>query len=151
MHNHPSAVEPFQGAAAGVGGIHRDIVAMGGAVDAILDGLRWGRGHLAKPRGGRASGTTAPASVSRPLSPGEAVLDEAYRVDPPVNAMCVGVLPADRVPRAASAIETYIVLYGATTGRDGIGGATVLAASRTRRGRGPAPHGSRSAIRSRQS
>src|SRR5438552_4866795 len=128
-HNHPSAVEPFQGAATGVGGILRDIVAMGARPIAILDGLRFaepdhhfrravaGIGHY-----GNAVGV---ATVG-----GEAVFDEAYRDNCLVNAMCVGLLPADRVTRArATAVGAHVVLFGATTGRDGIGGASVLASA----------------------
>jgi phosphoribosylformylglycinamidine synthase len=128
-HNHPSAVEPFQGAATGVGGILRDIVAMGARPIAILDGLRFaepdhhfrsavaGIGHYGN-------------SVGVPTVGGEAVFDEAYRDNCLVNAMCVGILPTDRVTRArATAIGAHVVLYGATTGRDGIGGASVLASA----------------------
>jgi phosphoribosylformylglycinamidine synthase len=128
-HNHPSAVEPFQGAATGVGGILRDIVAMGARPIAILDGLRFagpdehfrravaGIGHYGN-------------SVGVATVGGEAVFDEAYRDNCLVNAMCVGLLLSDRVTRArATAIGAHVVLFGATTGRDGIGGASVLASA----------------------
>ena len=126
-HNHPSAVEPFQGAATGVGGILRDIIAMGARPIALLDGLRFGPGD---PRFDRAvAGIGAYGnSVGVPTVGGEAVFDEAYSDNVLVNAMCVGLLPADRIARAgATGPGNLVVLYGATTGRDGIGGASVLA------------------------
>ena len=126
-HNHPSAVEPFQGAATGVGGILRDIIAMGARPIALLDGLRFAPGD---PRFDRAvAGIGAYGnSVGVPTVGGEAVFDEAYRDNVLVNAMCVGLLPADRIARAgATGPGNLVVLYGATTGRDGIGGASVLA------------------------
>ncbi|MDQ3067052.1 MAG: phosphoribosylformylglycinamidine synthase subunit PurL [Actinomycetota bacterium] len=126
-HNHPSAVEPFQGAATGVGGILRDIIAMGARPIALLDGLRFAPDD---PRFDRAvAGIGAYGnSVGVPTVGGEAVFDEAYRDNVLVNAMCVGLLPADRIARAgATGPGNLVVLYGATTGRDGIGGASVLA------------------------
>ncbi|HWJ32633.1 MAG TPA: phosphoribosylformylglycinamidine synthase subunit PurL [Gaiellaceae bacterium] len=128
-HNHPSAVEPFQGAATGVGGILRDIVAMGARPIAILDGLRFAepdhRFRRAVAGIGQYGNSVGVATVG-----GEAVFDEAYRDNCLVNAMCVGLLPADRVTRArATAIGAHVVLFGATTGRDGIGGASVLASA----------------------
>ncbi len=126
-HNHPSAVEPFQGAATGVGGILRDIIAMGARPIALLDGLRFAPGD---PRFDRAvAGIGAYGnSVGVPTVGGEAVFDEAYRDNVLVNAMCVGLVPADRIARAgATGPGNLVVLYGATTGRDGIGGASVLA------------------------
>jgi phosphoribosylformylglycinamidine synthase len=128
-HNHPSAVESFQGAATGVGGILRDIVAMGARPIAILDGLRFAepdhRFRSAVAGIGHYGNSVGVATVG-----GEAVFDEAYRDNCLVNAMCVGLLPADRVTRArATAIGAHVVLYGATTGRDGIGGASVLASA----------------------
>ena len=126
-HNHPSAVEPFQGAATGVGGILRDIVAMGARPVALLDGLRFGEpGHeFSRAVGGISAYGN---SVGVPTVGGEAVFDEAYRDNCLVNAMCVGLLPVERLMRAkATTVGHSIVLYGATTGRDGIGGASVLA------------------------
>jgi phosphoribosylformylglycinamidine synthase II len=126
-HNHPSAVEPFQGAATGVGGILRDIIAMGARPIALLDGLRFAPED---PRFDRAvAGIGAYGnSVGVPTVGGEAVFDATYRDNVLVNAMCVGLLPADRVTRAgATGPGNLVVLYGATTGRDGIGGASVLA------------------------
>jgi phosphoribosylformylglycinamidine synthase subunit PurL len=126
-HNHPSAVEPFQGAATGVGGILRDIIAMGARPVALLDGLRFAEpGHAFSRAVGGISAYGN--SVGVPTVGGEAVFDEAYRDNCLVNAMCVGLLPVDRVLRAkATGVGQVVVLYGATTGRDGIGGASVLA------------------------
>ncbi|MBA3736791.1 MAG: phosphoribosylformylglycinamidine synthase subunit PurL [Actinobacteria bacterium] len=128
-HNHPSAVEPFQGAATGVGGILRDIVAMGARPIALLDGLRFGAPdhHFRRAVAGigHYGNSVGVATVG-----GESVFDEAYRDNCLVNAMCVGLLPADRVTRArATAIGAHVVLFGAATGRDGIGGASVLASA----------------------
>ncbi len=131
-HNHPSAVEPFQGAATGVGGILRDVVAMGARPVALLDSLRFG-----DPADGRSGWMFARAvggighygnCVGVPTVGGEAVFDERYAGNCLVNAMCVGLLPADRVTRAAmTGPGNLVVLFGSTTGRDGIGGASVLA------------------------
>jgi phosphoribosylformylglycinamidine synthase subunit PurL len=128
-HNHPSAVEPFQGAATGIGGILRDIVAMGARPIALLDGLRFADSGWQVRRAvagiGHYGNAVGVANVG-----GEAVFDEAYAGNCLVNAMCVGLLPADRVTRArATAIGAHVVLFGATTGRDGIGGASVLASA----------------------
>jgi phosphoribosylformylglycinamidine synthase subunit PurL len=126
-HNHPSAVEPFQGAGTGVGGILRDIVAMGARPIALLDGLRFGSPNWSFRRAVAGIGQYG-NSVGVPTVGGEAVFDEAYEHNPLVNAMCVGLLPAERVTRAsAQGTGNLVVLYGATTGRDGIGGASVLA------------------------
>jgi len=126
-HNHPSAVEPFQGAATGVGGILRDIVAMGARPVALLDGLRFGAPDWSFRRAVAGIGHYGNC-VGVPTVGGEAVFDEAYAGNCLVNAMCVGLLPAARVTRApARGTGNLLVLYGATTGRDGIGGASVLA------------------------
>jgi phosphoribosylformylglycinamidine synthase II len=126
-HNHPSAVEPFQGAATGVGGILRDIVAMGARPVALLDGLRFGEPGFAFERAVAGIGHYGNC-VGVPTVGGEAVFDPAYAANPLVNAMCIGLLPADRVTRArATGAGNAVVLFGATTGRDGIGGASVLA------------------------
>jgi phosphoribosylformylglycinamidine synthase II len=126
-HNHPSAVEPFQGAATGVGGILRDVVAMGARPIALLDGLRFGTPgwEFARAVGGIGHYGNC---VGVPTVGGDTFFDAAYAANPLVNAMCVGVLPAERVTRArASGAGNAIVLYGAATGRDGIGGASILA------------------------
>jgi phosphoribosylformylglycinamidine synthase subunit PurL len=126
-HNHPSAVEPFQGAATGVGGILRDIVAMGARPVALLDGLRFGAPDAQFDRAVAGIGHYGNC-VGVPTVGGEAVFDPAYADNCLVNAMCVGLLPAERVTRArAGAAGLALVLFGATTGRDGIGGASVLA------------------------
>ena len=126
-HNHPSAVEPFQGAATGVGGILRDVIAMGARPVALLDGLRFGApdDHFARAVGGigHYGNCTGVPNVG-----GEVVFDDSYASNCLVNAMCVGLLPADRRTRAkATGAGSLLVLFGATTGRDGIGGASVLA------------------------
>ena len=126
-HNHPSAVEPFQGAATGVGGILRDVVAMGARPIALLDGLRFGAPdwHFRRAVAGIAHYGN---SVGVPTVGGETVFEAAYAANPLVNAMCVGLLPTERVLRAkATGPGNALVLYGALTGRDGIGGASVLA------------------------
>ncbi len=126
-HNHPSAVEPFQGAATGVGGILRDIIAMGARPVALLDGLRFGQPDWHFDRAvagvGHYGNCTGVPNVG-----GEVVFDRAYGDNCLVNAMCVGLLPTERVLKAkATGPGNALVLFGATTGRDGIGGASVLA------------------------
>ncbi len=126
-HNHPSAVEPFQGAATGVGGILRDIVAMGARPVALLDGLRFGAPdwHFRQAVAGIAHYGNC---VGVPTVGGECAFDVDYAANPLVNAMCVGLLPAERVLQAqAQGVGNALVLFGALTGRDGIGGASVLA------------------------
>jgi phosphoribosylformylglycinamidine synthase II len=126
-HNHPSAVEPFQGAATGVGGILRDISAMGARPVALLDGLRFGApdAHFSRAVGGIGHYGNC---VGVPNVGGETVFDDRYSGNCLVNAMCVGLLPAERLTTAkATAAGSLVVVYGATTGRDGIGGASVLA------------------------
>ncbi len=128
-HNHPSAVEPFQGAATGVGGILRDISAMGARPVALLDGLRFGApdDHFSRAVGGVGHYGNC---VGVPNVGGEVVFDTTYASNCLVNAMCVGLLPSERVMSAkATAAGALVVVYGATTGRDGIGGASVLASS----------------------
>jgi phosphoribosylformylglycinamidine synthase subunit PurL len=133
-HNHPSAVEPFEGAATGVGGIVRDILAMGARPIALLDSLRFGNLDSARSRH---LFTRAVAGIGHygncigvPTVGGEVAFDDRYEESCLVNAMCVGVLPAGRVLRAAAAGPgNALVLYGNRTGRDGIGGASVLASA----------------------
>jgi phosphoribosylformylglycinamidine synthase len=126
-HNHPSAVEPFQGAATGVGGILRDIIAMGARPIALLDGLRFGQPDWHFKRAVAGIGHYGNC-VGVPNVGGECAFDEDYALNPLVNAMCVGLLPTERVLSAkAQGAGNALVLYGAFTGRDGIGGASVLA------------------------
>jgi phosphoribosylformylglycinamidine synthase II len=128
-HNHPSAVEPFQGAATGVGGILRDITAMGARPVALLDGLYFGDPGWMFRRAVAGIGHYGNC-VGVPNVGGETRFDEAYRDNVLVNAMCVGLLPSERVTRAKARTAGHaVVLYGATTGRDGIGGASVLASA----------------------
>src|SRR5262249_3438224 len=125
--NHPTAVEPFQGAATGVGGILRDVLAMGARPVALLDGLRFGASdwHFERAVAGIAHYGNC---VGVPNVGGETVFDAASAASPLVNAMCVGLLPTERVLRArATGAGNQVVLYGSLTGRDGIGGASVLA------------------------
>jgi phosphoribosylformylglycinamidine synthase subunit PurL len=126
-HNHPSAVEPFQGAATGVGGILRDVIAMGARPIALLDGLRFAEPDWMFERAVAGIGHYGNC-VGVPTVGGEAIFDEGYAGNCLVNAMCVGLLPRERVLRStARAVGSSVLLYGATTGRDGIGGASVLA------------------------
>jgi phosphoribosylformylglycinamidine synthase II len=126
-HNHPSAVEPYQGAATGIGGIIRDIIAMGARPIALLDGLWFGAPDQHFQRAVAGIGGYG-NSVGVANLGGATVFDDAYAGNCLVNAMCVGILDADRLQSAkATGPGNVVVLYGATTGRDGIGGASVLA------------------------
>src|SRR6478672_2362026 len=126
-HNHPSAVEPFQGAATGIGGILRDIVAMGARPIALLDGLWFGAPDHQFERAVAGIGGYG-NSVGVANIGGATVFDEAYAGNCLVNAMCVGTLDPGRLQSAkAQGPGNVVVLYGSTTGRDGIGGASVLA------------------------
>jgi len=131
-HNHPSYVEPYQGAATGVGGIVRDIMAMGARPVAVMDQLRFGAADAPDTRrvldgvvrgiGGYGN------SLGLPNIGGETVFDASYAGNPLVNAMCVGVLRKEDLHLAfASGTGNKIVLFGARTGLDGIGGVSVLA------------------------
>ncbi len=133
-HNHPSAVEPFQGAATGVGGILRDVFALGARPIAILDSLRFG--ELDSPRTRYLFDQVVAGighygnSIGVPTVGGEVAFEAPYEQNCLVNAMCVGLAPTERLVRAAAAgVGNAIVLMGATTGRDGIGGASVLASA----------------------
>lgn len=133
-HNHPSAIEPYQGAATGVGGIIRDIFSMGARPIALMDPLRFGPLDDARTRylfEGVVSGISGYGNaVGVPTVGGEAVFDECYRDNPLVNVFCLGVLPHDRLVLArAEGVGNLAVLLGAATGRDGIGGASVLASA----------------------
>ncbi|HEY7357729.1 MAG TPA: phosphoribosylformylglycinamidine synthase subunit PurL [Ktedonobacterales bacterium] len=128
-HNHPSAIEPYQGAATGVGGIVRDIFTMGARPVAILDSLRFGPPTSARSRyllHGVVAGIAGYGNcLGLPTVGGEVYFDEAYTGNPLVNAMCVGIVPADKiVPARASGVGNPVLLVGADTGRDGIHGAT---------------------------
>src|SRR5437899_5311774 len=133
-HNHPSAVEPYQGAATGVGGILRDIFTMGARPIAVMDSLRFGSLDDARSRWifeGVVSGISGYGnSVGVPTVGGELAFDDCYADNPLVNVLCLGVLPADRlVLGRASGVGNLAVLLGASTGRDGIGGVSVLASA----------------------
>ena len=134
-HNHPSAIEPYEGAATGVGGIVRDILAMGARPIALLNSLRFG--PLSEPHNRHLfNGVVAGISgygncIGVPDVGGEVAFDSSYSENPLVNAMCVGLLESDRLVRATTgAPGNVLVLVGADTGRDGIHGASGLA-SRT--------------------
>ena len=138
-HNHPSAVEPFQGAATGVGGIVRDILAMGARPVALLNSLRFGPlddpEHGAVNRhlfGGVVHGISWYGNcIGVPDVGGEIYFDPSYSRNPLVNAMCVGLISKDRLASAAARVPgSVLLLVGADTGRDGIHGASGLA-SRT--------------------
>jgi phosphoribosylformylglycinamidine synthase len=133
-HNHPSAIEPYQGAATGAGGILRDIFTMGARPIALMDPLRFG--PLDDPRSrwiaeGVVSGISGYGnSVGVPTVGGEVVFDPTYQGNPLVNVLCVGVLPVERlVLGQASGVGNLAVLLGSATGRDGIGGVSVLASA----------------------
>jgi phosphoribosylformylglycinamidine synthase len=133
-HNHPSAIEPYQGAATGVGGILRDIFTMGARPIAIMDPLRFGDPSDPRSRWiatGVISGISGYGnSVGVPTVGGEIVFDDCYADNPLVNVLCCGVLPVDRlVLGRASGVGNLAVLLGSTTGRDGIGGVSVLASA----------------------
>jgi phosphoribosylformylglycinamidine synthase subunit PurL len=134
-HNHPSAVEPFQGAATGVGGILRDVFAVGARPIAVLDSLRFG--EAASSERSRYLLEQAVAgighygnSIGVPTVGGEIYFESSYEQNCLVNAMCLGLAPQQRLIRSAAAGPgNVVVLLGALTGRDGIGGASVLASA----------------------
>jgi phosphoribosylformylglycinamidine synthase len=133
-HNHPSAVEPFQGAATGVGGILRDVFALGARPIAILDSLRFGELDSVRSRhllDGAVRGIGHYGnSIGVPNVGGEIYFEAPYEHNCLVNAMCVGIARQSEMVRAAAAgIGNAVVLMGASTGRDGIGGASVLASA----------------------
>jgi phosphoribosylformylglycinamidine synthase len=133
-HNHPSAVEPFQGAATGVGGILRDVFALGARPIAVLDSLRFGeldseRSRYLLDRVVAGIGHYG-NSIGVPTVGGEIYFETPYESNCLVNAMCVGLAQADRMVRSAAAgVGNLVLLLGASTGRDGIGGASVLASA----------------------
>ena len=131
-HNHPSYVEPYQGAATGVGGIVRDILAMGARPVAVMDPLRFGPldaddTHRVLP--GIVAGVGGYGNcLGLPNIGGEAVFDESYLGNPLVNALCVGVLRHEDLHLAKAVGQgNLVIMYGARTGGDGIGGASILA------------------------
>jgi phosphoribosylformylglycinamidine synthase len=133
-HNHPSFVEPYQGAATGVGGIVRDILAMGARPIAVMDSLRFGDAGVPDTRrlvDGVVAGVGGYGNcLGLPNVGGEIVFDPTYAGNPLVNALCLGVLPVSRLHLAAASGEgNVVVLIGAKTGRDGIGGVSVLASA----------------------
>jgi phosphoribosylformylglycinamidine synthase II len=134
-HNHPSAVEPYQGAATGVGGILRDIFTMGARPIAVLDALRFGDPsdpHTRHLVDGIVRGVGGYGNcVGVPTVGGELVFDPSYQGNPLVNVMAIGLLEEERMLILAEATGpgNYVVLFGSTTGRDGIGGASVLASA----------------------
>jgi phosphoribosylformylglycinamidine synthase subunit PurL len=135
-HSHPSAIEPYQGAATGVGGIVRDIVAMGARPIALLDPLvfgplthernRWLLGGVVAGIGGYGN------CIGVPTVGGEVRFAEPHSANPTVDVMCVGLAPADRLVTGTTLVPhegSLMLLYGAATGRDGIGGVSVLASA----------------------
>ena len=134
-HNHPSAVEPFQGAATGVGGILRDVFAVGARPIAVLDSLRFGepatseRSRYLLERAVAGIGHYG-NSIGVPTIGGEIYFEDSYEQNCLINAMCLGIAPHERLIRSAAAGPgNVLVLLGALTGRDGIGGASVLASA----------------------
>ncbi len=158
-HNHPSAVEPFQGAATGVGGILRDIFAIGARPIAVLDSLRFGEPQLdlrysPHPGGNQGNGRGGGArsrylldgavsgighygnSIGVPTVGGEVYFEGPYEQNCLVNAMALGLARREQLVRSAAAgVGNVLVLFGASTGRDGIGGASVLASAELGEGR----------------
>jgi phosphoribosylformylglycinamidine synthase len=133
-HNHPSAVEPFQGAATGVGGILRDVFALGARPIAVLDSLRFGELDSERSRyllDGAVRGIGHYGnSIGVPTVGGEVYFEAPYEQNCLINAMCVGLARREEMVRAAAAgVGNVVVLMGASTGRDGIGGASVLASA----------------------
>ncbi|AMY23858.1 phosphoribosylformylglycinamidine synthase subunit PurL [Rhodococcus fascians] len=131
-HNHPSYVEPYQGAATGVGGIVRDIMAMGARPIAVMDQLRFGAADAPDTRrvlSGIVAGVGGYGnSLGLPNIGGETVFDASYAGNPLLNALCAGVMRVEDMHLAfASGLGNKIILFGARTGLDGIGGVSVLA------------------------
>ncbi|MBW1604694.1 phosphoribosylformylglycinamidine synthase subunit PurL [Streptomyces sp. JJ66] len=131
-HNHPSYIEPYQGAATGIGGIVRDILAMGARPVAVMDPLRFGAADHPDTRRvlpGVVAGIGGYGNcLGLPNIGGEVVFDSCYQGNPLVNALCVGVMKHEDIHLAqASGTGNKVILYGARTGGDGIGGVSVLA------------------------
>ncbi|ABR47141.1 phosphoribosylformylglycinamidine synthase II [Alkaliphilus metalliredigens QYMF] len=136
-HNHPSAIEPYQGAATGVGGIIRDIFAMGARPIALLNSLRFGElegdARVKYLLEGVVEGIAGYGNcMGIPTVGGEVYFNQSYRGNPLVNAMCVGLIEHDAIHRGtASGVGNSIMYVGAATGRDGIGGASFASATLT--------------------
>ena len=133
-HNHPSYIEPYQGAATGIGGIVRDILTMGARPIAVMDPLRFGAADHPDTKRvleGVVAGVGGYGNcLGLPNIGGELVFDPSYQGNPLLNALCVGVLRHDRLQLAkATGPGNVVVLIGAKTGRDGIGGVSVLASA----------------------
>jgi phosphoribosylformylglycinamidine synthase II len=133
-HNHPSYVEPYQGAATGIGGIVRDILTMGARPVLVMDPLRFGDADHPDTKRvlpGIVAGIGGYGNcLGLPNVGGEVVFDPSYQGNPLVNALCLGVMPKDRIQlSAARGVGNIVVLLGAKTGRDGIGGVSVLASA----------------------
>ncbi len=133
-HNHPSYVEPYQGAATGIGGIVRDILTMGARPILVMDPLRFGDADHPDTKRvfpGVIAGIGGYGNcLGLPNVGGEGVFDPSYQGNPLVNALCLGVMPIDRIQlSAARGVGNIVVLLGAKTGRDGIGGVSVLASA----------------------
>ncbi len=131
-HNHPSYVEPYQGAATGVGGIVRDILAMGARPIGVMDPLRFGpldAPDTKRVMPGIVSGVGGYGNcLGLPNIGGEVVFDKTYYGNPLVNALCVGLMKHEDLKRAqATGAGNKVIMYGAATGGDGIGGASILA------------------------
>ncbi|MCA1711085.1 MAG: phosphoribosylformylglycinamidine synthase subunit PurL [Actinobacteria bacterium] len=133
-HNHPSYVEPYQGAATGIGGIVRDILTMGARPILVMDPLRFGDANHPDTKRvlpGIVAGIGGYGNcLGLPNIGGEVVFDPSYQGNPLVNALCLGVMPKERIQlSAATGVRNVVVLLGAKTGRDGIGGVSVLASA----------------------
>ncbi len=135
-HNHPSAIEPFQGAATGVGGIHRDIFTMGARPIASLNSLRFGKLHEGKTRhllSGVVHGIGHYGNCfGVPTVGGEIYFEECYHTNPLVNAMSVGILKnGETISATAKGVGNPVIFVGSATGKDGIGGASFASANIT--------------------
>ena len=153
-HNHPSAVEPFQGAATGVGGILRDVFAVGARPIAVLDSLRFGEPAVSERSRYLLDRAVAGIghygnSIGVPTVGGEIYFEDSYEQNCLINAMCLGLAPHERLTRSAAAGPgNVVVLLGALTGRDGIGGPPCWRAPSSARATRPSARPFRSATRS---
>lgn len=127
-HNHPSAVEPFQGAATGIGGIIRDVLALGARPIALLDSLKFGpltNDHVKHLFDGVVKGISSYGnSIGVPTVAGEVGFDECYTTSPLVNVMAVGIVNKNEIKKSGAPVGNSVVLLGSHTGRDGIHGAS---------------------------